>query len=268
MGNHYHLLIETPGANLSSFMHRLQAGYTIRHNRRHGKSGHLFQGRYKAIVVDKDGYLLELSRYIHLNPVRAGLVEKPGDWEWSSYRDYVKDRGKEKLVVRKEILGYFKNHPGGLERAYRKWVETEPDNEEADPLGKVTGQVALGGEEFIEGIREKIKSRRAESGNEIPTLRNIHRWDAATAENAISNVAKHFGVTSEQLKTPGSRNNTNRDIAIYIVNKYSGWRLSEIADIFGISYSAVSKASNRVEERLLRDKTFSIKAERDQILIL
>ena len=86
MTNHYHLVVETPDGNLSAGMRQLNGVYTLRFNRRYGRVGHLFQGRYKAILVDKSAYLLELSRYVVLNPVRARMVEHPGDWLWSSYR--------------------------------------------------------------------------------------------------------------------------------------------------------------------------------------
>jgi len=86
MSNHYHLLIETPDANLSKGMRQLNGVYTQTHNRTHGRSGHVFQGRYKAILVQKENYLLELSRYIVLNPVRAGMVRSAKEWPWSSYR--------------------------------------------------------------------------------------------------------------------------------------------------------------------------------------
>ena len=87
MGNHYHLMVETPEANLSRGMRQLIGVYTQRFNRRHGRVGHLFQGRYKAILVERESYLLELCRYVVLNPVRAGLVARVEDWRWSSYAE-------------------------------------------------------------------------------------------------------------------------------------------------------------------------------------
>ncbi|MDO8369425.1 MAG: transposase [Candidatus Nitrotoga sp.] len=86
MDNHYHLLIQTPDGNLSKGMRQLNGIYTQASNRCHQRVGHLFQGRFKAILVDSDAYLLELTRYVVLNPVRAGMVKKPADWKWSSYR--------------------------------------------------------------------------------------------------------------------------------------------------------------------------------------
>ena len=89
MNNHYHLLIETPSGNISQIMHHIKTAYTAYFNTKHERSGHLFQGRYKAIVIDADEYAREVSRYIHLNPVRAGLIEKPEEYRWSSYQYYI-----------------------------------------------------------------------------------------------------------------------------------------------------------------------------------
>jgi len=112
MDNHYHLIIETPEPNLSSGMRQINGVYTQAYNRRHNKTGHIFQGRYKALLVDIDEYAQELSRYIHLNPVKAGMVEKPHQYKWSSYRDYI-NVGSDPLMVDKQYLFLYHNHPGG-----------------------------------------------------------------------------------------------------------------------------------------------------------
>jgi REP element-mobilizing transposase RayT len=106
MTNHYHLLIETPEKNLSKIMHHINSSYTTYTNVKRKRSGHLFQGRFKAIVVDKDSYLLELSRYLHLNPVRAKIAERPEDYPYSSYKTYTLPQG-EALVTRTTILEMF-----------------------------------------------------------------------------------------------------------------------------------------------------------------
>ena len=103
MTNHYHILIETPNANIGKIMHYINGSYTNYINRKRDRSGHLFQGRYKAILIDRDSYLLELSRYIHLNPVRANIVEKPENYSYSSYRSYILKK-KDDAVCRDQIL--------------------------------------------------------------------------------------------------------------------------------------------------------------------
>ena len=107
MSNHYHLVLETPEGNLAQGMRQLNGVYTQQVNRRYGKTGHVFQGRYKAILVDKDSYLLELARYVVLNPVRAAMVKDARDWPWSSYRAMI---GETPLPLAKPLSDYAKRH--------------------------------------------------------------------------------------------------------------------------------------------------------------
>ena len=159
MGNHYHLLCETPNGNLTEFMHNVQSHYTNYYNRKHDRAGHKFQGRYKAVLVDRDSYLVELGRYIHLNPVRAGFVKTPREWEWSSYRDYIGPRGSREWIDAGETLRRFGKNRAAAVKNYRKMVESGMDDKNDSPLDAVTAQVALGGEEFIEKIRGMLKKR-------------------------------------------------------------------------------------------------------------
>ena len=99
MNNHYHLLMETPGGNLSEIMRHINGAYTTYFNVKRDRSGHLMQGRYKAILVEADAYAKELSRYIHLNPVRAGAITRPQDYPWSSYQHYSGDKEEELLGI-------------------------------------------------------------------------------------------------------------------------------------------------------------------------
>lgn len=117
MNNHYHLLIETPEGNLSKGMRQLNGLYTQRFNRKHQRVGHLFQGRYKAILVDKDNYLLELCRYVVLNPIRAKIVKDPKDWKWSSYQATAGYRGIPCLTT-DWILSQF----GNKQKAFRQYL--------------------------------------------------------------------------------------------------------------------------------------------------
>ena len=122
MGNHYHLLIETPAADLGAGMQVLGATYTRWHNWRHGDSGHLFQGRYKAILVDKQAYLLELARYLALNPVRAGLVARPDDWPWSSYGAMVGKGRAPPWLARDWLSEQFGPRPAVARRRFAAFV--------------------------------------------------------------------------------------------------------------------------------------------------
>jgi REP element-mobilizing transposase RayT len=122
MGNDYHLGIETPDGNLSKGMRQLHGVYTQKSNRRHGCVGHLFQGRYKAIRVDSDAYLLELTRYVVLDPVRAGLVAVPGDWRWSSYRDMVGERSPPDWLATDGLLAQFSIDRREAQHRYAEFV--------------------------------------------------------------------------------------------------------------------------------------------------
>ncbi|MCH7761827.1 transposase, partial [candidate division TA06 bacterium] len=122
MSNHYHLLLETRRANLKKVMHDINGAYANYTNLKRKRSGHLFQGRYKAIVIDRDRYLLELSRYIHLNPVRAGIVEKPEDYPHSSYKSYI-SREKDNLAIQDLLLGMLSGPKGDVRKRYRAYVE-------------------------------------------------------------------------------------------------------------------------------------------------
>ena len=156
MSNHYHLLIETPEANLSKLMHYINGSYSNYINRRKRRSGHLFQGRYKAILVDRDSYLLELSRYVHLNPVRAKIVENPEAYSFSSYRSYVSKKGED-IVYRDMILGMICEDGREARGRYRAFVERGIGGDQENPLKEVYGGSILGAKGFIKDALARLK---------------------------------------------------------------------------------------------------------------
>ena len=123
MDNHYHILLETPSGNLSQIMRHINGAYTTYFNVKRSRVGHLFQGRYKSILVDIDEYAKELSRYIHLNPVRAKMVDAPAAYEWSSYNYFTGNRKPPEWLFRDFILGYFGNTNSKAEKGYKRFVE-------------------------------------------------------------------------------------------------------------------------------------------------
>lgn len=147
MGNHYHLVIETPNGNMNKVLHYVNGSYATYTNKKRNRSGHLWQGRYKGILIDREAYLLELSRYLHLNPVRAGMVEKPEDYRQSSYRSYLGTR-KEAIVTTGLILGMVSEDGKTARRGYREYVEKGMDGDSRNPLEDVYGGVILGGRSF------------------------------------------------------------------------------------------------------------------------
>ncbi len=159
MDNHYHLLVETPKANLSLGMQRINGEYTQGFNRRHRRCGHLFQGRFKAVLVQKESYLLEVCRYVVLNPVRAKMVERAGDWWWSSYRATAGEVKRPPYLSTTWVLSQFHREKAKAQRLYRRYVAQGLRQKES-PFGRVAAQMVLGTAEFVEAWREKAEARR------------------------------------------------------------------------------------------------------------
>ncbi|MFW2439887.1 MAG: REP-associated tyrosine transposase [Arenicellales bacterium] len=156
MTNHYHLIIETPDGNLSSGMRQLNGVFTQASNRRHQRTGHLLQGRYKAILVEKDAYLLELSRYVVLNPVRAGMVGTASDWAWSSYRATAGLYAMPDWLLANYLLSQFSNRRKESLKRYTQFVEGGVHEE--SPWKKIRAQIYLGGESFVEEMQSRIET--------------------------------------------------------------------------------------------------------------
>jgi len=209
MTDHYHLVVETPNANLSRGMRQLNGVFTQASNRRHGRMGHLFQGRFKGILIDKDSYLLELTRYVVLNPVRAGMVEQPGDWPWSSYRAMAGEAPVPKWLATEALLAQFASRRSDARKRYRRFVAQGLD------MGSIWSglrqQIYLGGEAFVERMQEKMeikgdalsipyKQRRAPTPSlEAIANRYPERNDAivaayATGAFSYREIAEHFGL--------------------------------------------------------------------------
>ncbi len=152
MDNHYHLLLETPDANLSKSMRDINGNYTQWFNAKHKTVGHLFQGRYKSFVIEKETYLLEVARYISLNPVRANLVNHPGHWKWSGFQSSVKDIESPKWLYSDSILGCFADKKGDAQKMYEQFVIDGINSR--DPHKDVKNGFLLGSPQFIDWIRE------------------------------------------------------------------------------------------------------------------
>jgi len=248
MTNHYHFILETPEANLTKVMHYINGSYTNYVNRSKQRSGHLFQGRYKAIAIDKDNYLLELSRYVHLNPVRAKMVTKPEDYVFSSYKSYIEKKGEE-IVDRDLILSMVSKDSRYRRKRYRDFVERGMEGPLDDPLKEVYGGAILGGKKFIKEVLERVKTSVIQN-REISHRRQLQ--SAYALDRIVESVAVHFGVSIGELK---SSKGLYRNVTIYLVKKWTGINNTEIGDLFGgLSYSAVSKINTRFSDTLKTDK--------------
>lgn len=168
MDNHYHLMIETPQANLSRGMRQLNGIYTQRFNRRHERVGHVFQGRFKSIVVDKDSYLLELSRYVVLNPVRAGMVEHAGGWPWSSYRATA---GKDSVPYFLHVDWLLSQFGQTREAARDAYVHFVRDSIGSQPWEMLNGPDILGDDTF----KRRLQGQVSGDTNDIPKRKKLLR---------------------------------------------------------------------------------------------
>jgi putative transposase len=164
MNNHYHLLIETVDANLSAGMRQLNGIYTQSFNRKYKRVGHLFQGRYKSIHVERETYLLELRRYIVLNPVRAGIVSSPGEFSWSSYKATAGLTEVPPFLTVSWILNHFENRKLAAQKKYRLFVDDGIDH--SSPWKDLKAQCILGNNRFIERLKKPLQSRS--EATEIP----------------------------------------------------------------------------------------------------
>lgn len=219
MDNHYHLLIETTRANLSRGMRELNGVYAQKLNYIRDSVGHVFQSRYKSILVEKDNYLLELCRYIALNPVRAGIVENPEDWEWSSYRATLGLTEASKLLNVSWILSNFDEDTKRSKKKYEKFVLEGIGKE--SPWRELRGRIFLGSKKFMEKHEEKISIK--ENEDEIP------KEERFALRPDLSEIFK-------SVKTKEKRNKK-----IYKAYKKYRYELKEIGDFLKLHYSTVSK---------------------------
>ena len=248
MENHYHLLLETPSGNLQQIMRHINGAYTTYFNMKRSRSGHLFQGRYKAILVEKDEYAKELSRYIHLNPVRAKLVEKPEEYDWSSFKFYI---GKEKPVewlYTDFILGYFGKKVSTAQKGYKEFVRALIYKIYANPLDDVVSSTLLGRPDFIAFIKNQFLSGK-KPDKELPALKELVK--KLTMQDILDEVESAF--TEEEVFT--------RNIKMYFCHKYTGEKLSDIGKQFGIGQSGVSQTYRRVTEKIKADKVLKKKID-------
>jgi REP-associated tyrosine transposase len=230
MGNHYHFVLHTRQANLSLLMRHINGVYTQTFNRRHDKVGHLFQGRFKAIVVDRDAYLLEVCRYVDLNPVRARMVRKPEAWAWSSYRAHVGQTAAPHWLDTKGLHGYLLGHPArstaDRRRAadrYARLVASVPDASLWDSA--LRQQIYLGDEAFVERMRALAEPRNS-TDNDIP---KVQRRKSRTLAQWMQSCE-------------------NREQALYNAHTQSAMTMSAIARELGLSISRVSRLIARAEE--------------------
>jgi putative transposase len=239
MTNHYHLLIETPDGNLVNGMRRLNGAYTQAFNRRHGVVGHVFQGRYKSIIVDRENYLLELCRYIVLNPIRAGIVVQIEEWPWSSFPATAGLVKSPEWLEIKWVLGQFGSGERSARVVYQKFVE---EGINAGTLWeKLRGQIWLGKEEFLKKSEKQIEQY---SLSEVPKGQ-CHPM-RPQKEEVLNKISQIYGVAQREILK--RQHQEAYQSAVYLFRQVVNLRLKEVAKLFGISSSRVSHIQRQAEK--------------------
>ena len=241
MNNHYHLFLHTPSGNLSRIMHYINATYSGYFNHVHKRNGHLLEGRYKAILVEPDHYAIELSRYIHLNPLNAGSVKTPEDYRWSSYHWYLESTGKPVWLDIGLILSYFStDYYRGAER-YRAFIQEKTGKELENPSIHAEGSLILGSRRFInemieENLHGALKSR------DLPSIRALKK--NRSMEEIVKLIEEASGTNDKLLC---------RKIVMYLCHRFSDLCSKDIGEYYGVSESAVSQASLRFKREVEQD---------------
>ncbi len=254
MPNHYHLLLETTLPNISRTMQYINGSYTTYYNTKYQRCGHLFQGRFKSIVVERASYFLELSRYIHLNPVRAKLVDAPDEYVWSSYRGYI--GSTDKNIDAEQI----EKHLGMVCRQYHRFVMAGI-GKEVDPLAKVYAGFLLGSTRFI---KDKLRHLREQIASEEVSHKDALMDNEVIQGVIIDAVTRSYKISLADLRGRRTRPMRAKQVAIYLLRKYSALTNREIGEEFCMQYSAVSKAGLNIEQRMKDDR--KLRHEVDEII--
>jgi REP element-mobilizing transposase RayT len=250
MSNHFHLIIETPKANLSEFMRQFNISYTGYYNRRHRRSGHLYQGRFKAVVVDKDSYLLELSRYVHLNPVRikakaqrpeSERIREISRYRWSSLAGYLEGKRKASWVTYEVVLGYV----DGSRQKYAGFVQDGIREGFPTPWEDLRAQMVLGDRDFVEKLKGmKIRG----SAKDQPSYRMIQSIDA---EALIKKAANYFRLDEAALTKKRGWYRQQRALVMELLHRYSGLKQRIIGERFGgLDEGMVSRDCRAIREKI------------------
>lgn len=223
MDNHYHLLLETPDPNLSLGMRQLNGVYTQRFNRQHLRVGHIFQGRYKSILVEKETHLLQLCRYIVLNPVAADIVSHPSEYSWSSYNFTAKSVNKPQFLYIDWLLAQFSSSRKVARKLYRDFVTEGLSGKFVKPWDSLVGQVLLGEEAFVSKIQKLIDEKK-----DVKEISKLQRFPGRPA-------------LAELFQERAIHNKNDRNSIIRKAHLEYGYTLKEIGDYLGIHYSTVSR---------------------------
>ena len=239
--NHYHLLLETPRGNLSQVLHYINGAYTTYFNIKRKRFGHLFQGRFKSILVEKEAYAQELSRYIHLNPLRAGLTQFLNLYPWSSYVSYVGIEKRPSWLETRMILGYFSLDKNVAQKMYREFVEGAIEKDLKNPLESVVASTILGSSDFVKEISGGEEIENCKDSHNVPALKALKgKPSLPEVEEKIAEIIPREHVSF-------------RKFSIYIAHRFAGRSLTEIGNYYGMKGATVSQAAGRFRAMVKKD---------------
>ena len=254
MSNHYHLLIQTPDSNLSRAMQWINVSYATYFNRKRDRHGHLFQGRFKAILIDADEYLKHLSRYIHLNPVRAKMVSAPSDYQWSSYRAFIGKQKTAQFLETDWLLSTFGKNRKQARQSYKDFVEKVDAKTLEDPGVQISEGFLLGDTNFIKWVKETFLSDRDDQ-EEIPQLKKLKPRIAI--EDVVQAVSDQFETSADQITVKGRKNNKAREVAIHLARDMCGLSCKQLGLYFGgVSGALITIMDKRIAEEASQNRRF------------
>jgi REP element-mobilizing transposase RayT len=263
MPNHYHLLIQTPDANLSRGMRHINGLYTQRYNRRHGCDGPLFKGRYKSVLVGGDDYLLQALRYIHKNPVKAGIVDAPAKYTWSSHKGYLSAAEKWNWLYKTTLLSMLSPNRKNWLKMYKNFMRDKSDVFYSEMIERKRWPVCYGISEFVDWIKGSYYARKID--DDIPQSKEL----APDETLIIKCVCEYYKVTNDTLmKSKRGEFNEPRNIAIYLFRTLRHDSLKIIGESFNIrKYYTVSSVISRLKQLLKKDKIIKKRIESVKDLI-
>ena len=257
MGNHYHLLLKTIDANLSKAMQWFGTSYTRKFNLINNTSGHLFQGRFKSIIIENDAYLLRLSYYIHRNPLRAKIVARLAEYPWSSYRFYAYKKKAPTWLNTNNILEQVSD--ADCHKAYRSKVQKYSD-EEGSIWEDVKHGFIYGSQDYVKGLKARFVQNKKDV--ELPQHNSMfNEFDSALLLGRASRFLNFNIEAARNAQRIGAGEKDKRDMLIYFLWKTGRLSNREIGTFFGLTYSAISRCVKTVSDRIEADHGFKEKCQ-------
>ena len=252
MTNHYHILVETPHPNLSQAIKWINVSYAAYFNRKRNRSGHLFQGRYKSILVDADEYLKQLSRYIHVNPLRTKIVNVLAEYKWSSYPAFIGKIKPPDWLETDWLLSIFGKKRNLAAKSYQAFVEKVDFATLENPAKELTGGFILGSVEFVDWVKETFLSKRT-AEKEITWLKELK--PRLTPDNVVTVVCDEMNCDRDLILQKGRKKNLIRDIAIYLVRDLTGESGIELGRYFGnICGAGITSRYSHIEKEIQHNR--------------